>query len=348
MRFICSVAALAFLTQTSCTSLHTEAASKPPAERERQAFAGSRPVILASPGRIEGRSDTIEVGAAIEGVVAAVHVKEGQRVFRDAVLAEIGCPDLRASLHTAFAVVDSSRQVRARLLRGSRDEERQASEQRSFAAKAVLDQASAHLKRTKELAQAGVMARSVLDEAQRDFEVAEARLREALRHEALVKAPPMQEDIAKADADIRASENRLVAIEQQITKCTVKAPISGTILRVMLRPGESFSTVTPKPLFTIADLSGRRVRAEVDEKDVGKVAPGQKVIVRSDALGDRKFTGTVTQLASTMGRKRVYSGEPTEKSDRDILEVTADLDESAGQLPLGLRVVVQFLASGGS
>src|SRR5437879_8609338 len=48
-------------------------------------------VALASPGRIEGKSDTIEVGAAIDGVIQSIPVKEGQQVRQGQVVAELDC-----------------------------------------------------------------------------------------------------------------------------------------------------------------------------------------------------------------------------------------------------------------
>lgn len=346
-RYLAAITACIF--ELGCTSNVTPVFTQSvhASSGERVAPTPGPAVVLASPGRIEGLSDTIEVGAAIDGIVSEVKVKEGQRVKRGRVLAEIDCPDLRASLEAAKQSVASFRQVRARLLRGSRDEERLAAEQRTAAAQAVLAQATAHLTRIKDLVQAGVMARVLLDEAQRDFDVAEARVRESMKQEELVKAPPVEEDVAKADADVRVAEHQVISREKQISKCTVRAPISGTILRVLLKPGESFSTMAPKPLFTIADLSKKRVRAEVDEKDVAKVGIGQQVFVTSDALGTERFRGKVVRVASTMGRRKTASGDPAEKADRDILEVMVDFEKTAvtsmDEMPLGLRVVVQFV-----
>ena len=77
-----------------------------------------------------------------------------------------------------------------------------------------------------------------------------------------MNAPALPEDLAKAAADIAVAEEAVRVIREKIAKYTVTAPIDGTILRVLLRPGESFSTLAPRPLFTISDLSVRRVRAE--------------------------------------------------------------------------------------
>ena len=79
-------------------------------------------VAFASPGRVEGASETTQVGAAADGIVKAVYVKEGEFVKRGAMLGEIACDDLRPALQTAMAEADSARQARVRLLRGARDE----------------------------------------------------------------------------------------------------------------------------------------------------------------------------------------------------------------------------------
>ena len=58
----------------------------------------SAAVIFASPGRVEGASETTQVGAAADGILKAVGVKEGQFVKRGTLLGEIACDDLQASL----------------------------------------------------------------------------------------------------------------------------------------------------------------------------------------------------------------------------------------------------------
>jgi hypothetical protein len=65
-------------------------------------------------------------------------------------------------------------------------------------------------------------------------------------------------------------------------------------------------------------------------------------MVSADAYSHRTFAGVVTKLADVMGRKSVITGDPAQKADRDILEVTADLNQ-ANTLPGGLRVTVQFI-----
>ena len=116
------------------------------------------------------------------------------------------------------------------------------------------------------------------------------------------------------------------------------------MLRVHLMPGETVSTVMPRPVISLADLSRLRVRTEVDERDLGRLRIGQSVTVFSDAFPDKQFAGRVASFGSLMGRKQVRTGDPAEKSDRDVLEVLVELDERDERLVVGLRTTVRFLA----
>jgi HlyD family secretion protein len=303
-------------------------------------------VVFASPGRVEGASETTQVGAAADGVLKVVYVKEGQFVRRGTLLGEIACDDLQPTLQTAMAEADSARQARARLLRGARDEEKKIASEKTAAARATFEEAKSRLDMQRALYQKEQVSRATYDQAVRDLGVAEANLQAALRTEELTAAPPLLEDKARADADVLAAEGRVRTVQERIGKCSIAAPIDGTVLRVYARRGESFSTVTPRPLFSLADTSTRHIKAEVDERDVDKLSVGQKVVIQADALEGKKLLGSVTRISAMMGRKSISTGDPSDKSDRDILEAVIDLDDSSRPLPIGLRVTVQFLSNG--
>jgi multidrug resistance efflux pump len=301
-------------------------------------------VVFASPGRVEGASETTQVGAAADGVLKAVYVKEGQFVKRGTLLGEIACDDLRPALQTAMAEADSARQTRARLLRGARDEEKKIASEKTAAARATFNEAKSRMDMQQALFQKQQVSRASYDQATRDVGVADANLRAALRNEELVSDPPLQEDAARADADVLAAEGRVQTAQERIAKCSIVAPIDGTVLRVYAKRGESFSTVTPRPLFSLADTSTRHIKAEVDERDVDKLSVGQNVIIQADALEGKKLRGSVARVSAMMGRKSISTGDPADKSDRDILEAVIDFDDKAKPLPIGLRVTVQFLS----
>ena len=301
-------------------------------------------VSFAAPGRVEGASETTQVGAAADGILKAVFVKEGQFIKKGTLLGEIGCDELQASLQTALAEADGTRQAKARLLHGARDEEKKIASDKTAAARATYEEAKSRLEMQQALYQKQQISRAAYDQAVRDRDVTDANLKAAIRTEELLAAPPLQEDTARAEAAVMAAEGRAKTVQEQIAKCSILAPIDGTVLRVYARRGESYSTVTPRPLFSLADTSARHIRAEIDERDVDRASVGQSVLIEADALDGKKLSGSVAQISDMMGRKSISTGDPADKSDRDVLEAVIDLEDDSRPLPIGLRVTVQFLA----
>lgn len=310
------------------------------ADRERPLDAE---VVVACTARVEAAGETIDVGAGMDGVVAALRVSEGDRVRAGDVLAVIDRRELGAELSAAKSAAEAARQMRVRILRGSRQEDRDRADAEVSAAEAVLTEAEAQQRRSAQLFADGIVTAAHNDEARRNLDVAVAQRQAARKRAELVKAPPLPEEAAQADAEVRAAEERVRMLGQLIEKSIVRAPIDGTVLRTSLEPGESFSILVPRPILTLADTSRLRARAEVDERDVGRVSAGQRVLVRADGWADRGVPGRVDRVSAQMGRKTVRTGDPAEKGDRDVLEVIVDLDRQDPRLVVGLRVTALFL-----
>ncbi len=300
-------------------------------------------VVLACPGRVEGLSEVTKVSAAVDGVLAAVRVKEGQHVAAGEVLALIDCHDLEAQLQATRATAERARQARQRLLRGSREEERHIAADKLAEAEAVLRQVQLQAQRMASLFDKGDISKEALEKARRDAEVAEATRRAAANYQTLVNAPPLPEETARADAEVNAAEEQVRTSAAKLGKCTIKAPLAGTVLQSHLKPGEAVSAVFPQPIVSLADTSQLRVRAEVDERDIGRIYTGQGVLILIDAFPQEQFRGSVSSLGALMGRKKVRTGDPAEKSDRDVLEVLVDLAKTDDRLVIGLRTTVRFL-----
>ena len=300
-------------------------------------------IVLACPGRVEGQSDVISVGPGADGVLTAILVQEGEQVRAGQAIALIDCREIESQIDEARALAERARQNRLRLLRGSRPEERRKAADETAIADAHFRQARLQYQRVAQLFKTGDVSQEELDKAGRDLEVAAATLHAAENQQTLVNAPPLPEELARADSEVKLAEEQARTAKARLDKCTVKAPLSGTVLRTFLKAGESVSTVFPQPIVSLADTSQIRVRAEVDERDVGRVHLGQPVIVFADAYPDKKFGGRVSRVGAVMGRKKVRTGDPAEKSDRDVLEVLVDLQDTKGYLIVGLRTSVQFL-----
>ena len=213
------------------------------------------------------------------------------------------------------------------------------------AARAVFNQLQLQQQRLAGLFEKGDVAKEAVEKSRRDVEVAEASLRAKTDYQQLTNAPPLPEELAKADAEAQAADEQIRLARAKLEKCVIRAPIKGVVLRRHLNTGEVVSVLNPRPIVSLADISRLRVRAEVDERDVRRIYQGQPVVVLSEAVPGKKLSGRVIWIGTLMGRKKVQTGNPAEKSDRDVLEVLADLDEKADWAIIGLRLTVQFIGN---
>jgi HlyD family secretion protein len=298
--------------------------------------------IFAAQGRIEGLHEAVQVGSAVTGVLDQMLYHEGDFVEKGRVLAHIDCRPTESERMVARAELDATAAGHQRLLRGSRTEERLEAEANTAAAADTMERAKQHFERLDSLLKKTSETPENRDQALRDFQVAVEQHKAAAQREHLVKAGPLPEEIAKSEAQVRAAQSHLDQLERQLDLCVVRAPVSGTVLRVFKHVGEAYSTVFPEPILSLDDTSGFRVRAEVDERDINRVFAGQKAEITADAFDGKSVAGRVEVIGAEMGRKKARSADPAERSDRDILEVLITLDGTDLKLVPELRVTVQF------
>ena len=158
----------------------------------------------------------------------------------------------------------------------------------------------------------------------------EARVRAA-------EAGSRLEDISFQRARVIAAEARVLQAQATVDRLVIRAPIDGEILQVKVREGELYSFTGTEPLLVMGDTSKLRVRMDVDERDIARVAVGNPSWVTADAFGATKFVGQVTEIGRRFGRKNIRTDDPTEKNDTKVLEVVIAL-EGHSQLVPGQRV----------
>ena len=107
-----------------------------------------------------------------------------------------------------------------------------------------------------------------------------------------------QSDYAQAVSELERSESRLRAIgipadqKEQSRLLSVKAPVSGSVIDLQVAPGSYLNDPTAA-MMTIANLDTVWVTANVPEKDIAVVFPGQTVNVNFRSYPDDVFTGKV-------------------------------------------------------
>lgn len=326
------VGALACLT--SCSRPHAESISPAPPTTGRDGFS--------APGRIEGASETVRVGLARDGVVEQLFVTEGQAVHRGDVLARLDCRDVAADGEANLARYEEAVRKRERLLRGGRPDERLEAEAMVKVAEAGQRKADLDVQRARTLLEGEAISRAEVELAEKNYATALHLLDAAKQRVAVVTAAPLPEDIRAADAEIDVWRQERNASAARLDMCSARAPTDGVVLKVMLHAGERATTAAPAPLLLMADLSKMRVRAEVDERDVARAIVGTRVTVVADAWSGQPQSGVVSAVTPQMGRKLTRTTDPSDKSDRDVLDVLIDFDTRDARQLVGLRVAVVF------
>lgn len=118
-----------------------------------------------------------------------------------------------------------------------------------------------------------------------------------------IKAP---EALQKAQSEYNQVTAAINAARQRRLDLVVTAPADGLVLR---KDGEIGEVVKAEDtLFWIGDPSPLRITADVDEEDIARVKPGQKVLIKADAFAGQVLTGTVDTITP--------KGDPIAKSFR--------------------------------
>lgn len=297
--------------------------------------------IVAAPGRVEPRSEEVTLASEISGRITQIHVNEGDKVTVGQIVAELDNSIARARLAEAEAYVQQKEAELRRVTNGAHEEERREALAAVHEADAVVKNAASELARREQLAKSGVTSDEQVQKLQATHASAKARLDAARSRHAFLVTPTREEDVSRARADLALAKARADEARAQFQRTVIRSPIDGTVLRRIRKAGEVVSEIRDTSILTVGDVSALRVRADVDEADIGRVAVGGKVQVKADAFGDQKFSGRVMRIGQTLGRKNFVSETPGEKLDTKVLEVVVELD-APGPLMPGLRVDVFF------
>jgi HlyD family secretion protein len=318
------------------------AAVLPSSLDEAPAKAASAPppvVIVAAPGRVEPTTTPLELALSMIGRLKAVYVAAGDEIHRSELLAELDNADQQTRAEEAEATVALRQAQLEKLMNGARPEERREAAAQLAEAQADLAYANHEFSRQMPLAQVGASSRQSLDQTESALQAAEAKEEAASAAVALINAPPRVEDVAIDKANLALARAQLAEQQAMLDKTQLRSPIDGIVLRRYLRGGEAVGVTPPTPILEVGDTSRLRVRAEIDQTDIGRVAVGDRARVTADAYPGRRFGGVVTWLAARVGPKTVHTDDPTERSDAQVLDALINLDHGI-QLPVGLRVDV--------
>ncbi len=284
---------------------------------------------IASNGKVEPLSPTI-AHAEFPAFVAKVSATEGQAVHRGEGILTLDASDIRAQLSQARAdLIAAQSDLRNARAGGPPDEVAQLD---GDLAKAQANVANLE-KTQKALEQLAAKQAATLNEvAQNQAALAQARTTlETLQQKKAALAQRVGGDAERAGLRAKQAQEQMQSLEEKVRSATVVAPSDGTLYALPVRVGDYVKV--GDTLAQMADLRHVRVRAFVDEPDLGALEPNQMVQVTWDARPGQTWTGRTEQVP-----KQVVA-----RGTRSVGEVLCSVDNSKLELLPNVNVDVRIL-----
>ena len=234
----------------------------------------------------------VPISSDVSGEVVQLAVEEGQVVERGQLLLRVR-PDFYASqqeqaqaqVASASAGVDQAR--------------RDVVQAQADAAQATADRERTErtLARQQDLFDRGVISEAELDAARGAAQVARAS-----EQAALARISTIEGRIQSAQVQVRSAQSQARQAGQQLAQTAIRAPMSGTVIGLMIEPGERVvgtAQMSGTEVMRIARLDAMTMEVDVNENDVVRIAVGDSVRIEIDAYPDQPLTGMVTQIANS-------------------------------------------------
>jgi macrolide-specific efflux system membrane fusion protein len=255
----------------------------------------------------------VDVGAQASGQIQKIHVEAGDTVKEGQLLVEIDPSTQKAKLDAGrFSIENLKAQLQ---------------EQR-----AQHDLAQQKYQRQQKLAAGGATREEDVQTARAEVRATQARI------------DMFQAQIRQAQASLRSDE-------AELGYTRIYAPMSGTVVAVGAREGQTLNAQQQTPLILrIARLSPMTVWAEVSEADIGHVKPGMTAYFTTLSGGTRRWSSTVRQILPVPPRplEQNQGGSPTSGrsgSERVVLyTVLLDVDNADNSLMTDMTAQVFFVA----
>jgi multidrug resistance efflux pump len=270
-------------------------------------------------------------------------VHDGARVEAGQPLVRIDCTPIQRELSARTSNLAAIEAALERVVQGPRPEEIAIAVANAALAEARAEEASVALQRALSWGQGVTITEAQLDQTKRDARIAAAQLDEARARLALLRAGSRREDILEAQSRRDGAKALVEEAAARLDQCSVRAPADGTVLSTHVTAGQFVSASNPLTLLKlIDDGKRRRVRAEVDERDLARICLKQPAVVTSESFPGVQIAAVTERITEAVTRPTISAGDPADRRGRDASEVVLALTEDASRWPIGLRVLVRF------
>jgi len=268
----------------------------------------------------------VEIKSKASGLVKQIFVDYGDKVTRGQVLVELDKEELQARV----------REARASLMAAEAAQQAaEASYERNKvdAEAPELPYLKSSMGRAQSLYKDGLIAKALLEDSERAYQLALNRQMSALRSVSVTRA-----EIARAKAQVAQGQAALDRADEDLRNSTIASPMDGIVLSRDIEVGNAVSSILvlgsqATLVMTLGDISDVYVLGKVDEADIGKVYLGQRARISVQSLKEKKFEGKVTKI-SPLGK---------EKDNVTTFEVRVSIQNPTGELKSNMSANAEII-----
>ncbi len=276
---------------------------------------------VAAVGLVEPETENIALSCAVSGLVTSLNVKVGDRVRARQKLFSIDSRDLAADLAQKRAALDNARAQLAKLEAAPRPEEIPPAEAKVAEAKAQLEDAAVQVRLIESVVDSRAVKKEDVLRRRLAYQAAQARLSQAEKELALLKAGTWAPDLAIAHTQVEQAEAAVRIDEVNLDRLTMRAPMDGVILQNKVRLGQ-YAQCGPlaDPLMIFGGGRERHIRANIDEEDSWRVKAGQTASAHVRGNSKATYDLEFVRFEPYVIPKQSLTGDATERVDTRVLQ----------------------------
>jgi RND family efflux transporter MFP subunit len=239
---------------------------------------------------IEARQ-SIDLRSSVDGVIDKLYVRRGDKVRKGQLVATLESGPERAALEVARSRASMVGEIRS--------------------AEAKVDLAKKKWLRAEELLRKNFVSVNARDEAQAEYELAIEQLRAATENQKLAKL-----DVTRA--------------EEVLEQRSIRSPINGVVVDVLLRPGDLMSSNQKDPIMQLVEVDPLNVELVLPVSQFGKLKDGQRAVVLPEQPVGGRYAA------------RVEIVDPVVDAASGTFGVRLRLPNPGYRIPAGIKCRVQF------
>lgn len=302
---------------------------------------------VSGTGLIESAEENINVAPYTSGKVLRVWVQEGQWVEKGSPLYQLDPETLQAEVAILRAQQAAQKASLEKLRHEPRSEDIPPLQAQVNQLDAQYQDALLRYQRLTQVRDPRAISQDDLSQKKYTQLSLQAQLQKAQADLKKLKAGAWRFDLQKAEADLQTTTAQLGKATIALQQAIVRAPRSGEVLKVNIRPGESLGTVLNQEAVVLGNTKTLQVRVDIDEINASQVYPNMEAVATLRGDSQKHFPLRFNRIVPYMVPKKNLSGSNTERVDVRVLQLIYQFDPPHFPVYVGQQVDIYLKSNSG-